>query len=335
MDPPPLPHHPTILTLTPHHLHLSPIRQSSLSPSPPIIPFHNRISPPPLHHPSASPFHHPSPHQSYQLTCSSHHLSALPFPYSLHLFLLPFPPSPRFGKVCAERRAAAVQWTRGYELAATELSSHSEVPASGLVSSSLCSLHAAPHDVPLPCQQRCQPFPPPLPILPTSHPPSIMVPPHPVTATPASYLRTLSQASSSVVSSPRHYSDLFTVSRPLSLSTHHICPQLNSPEVDGFERSSSAVAPCLLSEVCSPGRILSVLAWKHKPSRQRCRLSRSSRLPSLSYTQPLSTRAALFTSYTRNTAVSPAAATRTSARHSHPQTMQTADQHKSHICMFV
>jgi hypothetical protein len=61
----------------------------------------------------------------------------------------------------------------------------------------------------------------------------------------------------------------------LSLTTSHIS-QLNSSEADRVEGSSSAVAPCLLSEVCSPGRTRSILVWKHKPSRQCCRFSRSS-----------------------------------------------------------
>jgi hypothetical protein len=113
-------------------------------------------------------------------------------------------------------------------------------------------------------------------LLPTSHPPSIIVPPHPATATPSSYLPALSRACSSIPP-PHHHSlrPLQSQSPTLSLTTSHIS-QLNSSEADRAEGSSSAVAPCLLSEVCSPRRTRSILVWKHKPSRQRCRLSRSS-----------------------------------------------------------
>jgi hypothetical protein len=195
MDPPPLPHHPTILTLTPLHLHHFPtrmdhlpshsIRQSSLSLPPPLVPFHNHIPPPrstfPLPFPSIIP-HRIRPTSSTPLPITAPHFH---YPYSLHLFL-----SPSHHPLLSSRSARNVarlpcSGRRGDELATTELSSHTEVPAGGLVPSSLRSLHAALHDVPLPCQQRCHPFPPPTPAPATSHPPSIMVPSHHTTVIPS------------------------------------------------------------------------------------------------------------------------------------------------------
>jgi hypothetical protein len=193
MDPPPLPHHPTILTITPLHLHHSPtrmdhlpshsIRQSSLSLPPPLVPFHNCIPHPrstfPLPFPSIIP-HRIRPTSSPPPPITSPYFH---YPYSLHLFL-----SLSHHPLLSSRSARNVarlpcSGRRGDELATTELSSHTEVPAGGLVPSSLRSLHAALHDVPLPCQQRCHPFPPPTPA--TSHPPSIMVPPLHTTVIPS------------------------------------------------------------------------------------------------------------------------------------------------------
>ena len=129
--------------------------------------------------------------------------------------------------------------------------------------------------------------------------------------TPPSYLPALSQVSSSI-SLQHHYPDHLTV--PTLILPHHITLQLNSPEADGVEGSSSAVAPCLLSEVCSPGSILSFSCGSTNPVGSAVASLAPPRLPSLSCTQPLSTRAAVpFTCYTRNTAASSAAATNPSA----------------------